>query len=49
VGGSEILEGKVYDLTELDVIDKGLALVAPTNAVEDLSTIGEGKGIAWGS
>ena len=42
--GNEILEGKIYDLTELDAVDKG---IAPTNATEDLDIIGDEGGFGW--
>ncbi|KDR66641.1 hypothetical protein GALMADRAFT_80557, partial [Galerina marginata CBS 339.88] len=41
---NEILEGKIYDLTELEAIDKG---VAPKDATEDLNIIGEEEGFGW--
>jgi len=42
--GNEILEGNIYDLTELDAIDKGIATV---NATEDLDIIGDEGGFRW--
>ena len=42
--GNEILEGKIYDLTELEEIDKG---IAPVNATEDLDIIGDEGGFGW--
>ncbi|KAF8956104.1 ribonuclease H-like domain-containing protein [Flammula alnicola] len=42
--GNEILEGMIYDLSELDVIDKG---IAPTSAAEDLNIIGDEGGFGW--
>ena len=42
--GNEILEGNIYDLTELDAIDKG---IAPVNATEDLDIIGDEGGFGW--
>ena len=42
--GNEILEGKIYDLTELEGIDKG---IAPVNDTEDLDIIGDEGGFGW--
>ncbi|KAF8192079.1 ribonuclease H-like domain-containing protein [Pholiota molesta] len=42
--GQEILEGNIYDLSELDVIDMGQA---PVSVSEDLSIIGDAGGIGW--
>ena len=40
----EILEGKIYDLTELEGIDKG---ITPVNATEDLDINGDEGGFGW--
>ncbi|GLB37173.1 hypothetical protein LshimejAT787_0402240 [Lyophyllum shimeji] len=42
--GNEILEGMVYDLRELDAIERG---IAPESAVEELDIIGDAGGSGW--
>jgi hypothetical protein len=42
--GNEILEWRIYDLRELDAVNKG---IAPTNATEDLDIIGDEGSVGW--
>ena len=41
VDGGEILQGNVYDLTELDKVDKGMA---PSGFQDDIQQLGTGSG-----